>query len=289
MSPNDGSNFFSHPLRSQAKLRVLLTAVALCTSPALLCSSAVAQSRSLSDVHYFLNSNQAPGIVAGAQVARGTPGVGTFTAVSISGPADLKVALARDGHFLPTLEAPVTTGMLVGGVYRFRVTNIPFRPGEELYPTLEIIDRITPPAGREHRFPIPIVLTEDDLRLALDGALVTRVIYLEDAENAEPFAALPGEQRTFDVGPADNALKTADQLGRPVAILRIGSRVPTDLQGDLSAFLFGCPPWVPLPTAPNRDAMIRDGVWPETIPVERDNQPFSESPSEDYPRTPRAL
>jgi hypothetical protein len=266
----------------------MLNIAVVCTSPALLCSSAMSQSSPLGDVHYFLNSNQSPGAVAGAQIARGVPGVGTFTAVSISGPADLQVALARDGQFLPTLEAPVTTGMLVGAVYRFRVTNIPFRPGEELYPTLEIIDRINPPAGREHRFPIPVVLTTEDLRLALDGALVTRVIYLEDSENAEPLAARPGEQRTFDVAPADNALKTADQFGRPIAILRIGSRVPTNLQGDLTSFLYGCPPWVPLPTVPNREAMLRDGVWPETLPMERTEQPYSEAPSEDYPRTPAA-
>jgi len=283
------SKFGSRPvLFSHCAWRVMLNIAVVCTSPALLCSPVLSQTRGLGDVHYFLNSNQAPGVVAGAQIARGVPGVGTFTAVSISGPNDLKVALARDGQFLPSLEAPVATGMLVGAVYRFRVTNIPFRPGEELYPTLEIVDRINPPAGREHRFPIPIVLTTEDLRLALDGALVTRVIYLEDSENAEPLAARAGEQRTFDVAPADNALKTADQFGRPVAILRIGSRVPSDLQGDLTSFLYGCPPWVPLPTAPSREALLRDGSWPETLPLERTDQPYSEAPSEDYPRTPVA-
>jgi hypothetical protein len=266
-----------------ARLAALLLVTA---SPTLLCSPAHSQSNSLPNVHYLLNSNEAPGVVASAQVARRIPGVGTFTALSISGPETLKVALARDGQFLPALDAPVTTGMLVGAVYRFRVTNIPFRPGEELYPTVEIIDRITPPLGREHRFPIPIVLTEDDLRLALDGALVTRVIYVEDSENAEPLAARAGEQRTFDVGPADNALKTADQFGRPLAILRIGSRVPANLQGDLSGFLYGCPPFIPLPTVPDREAMIREGKWGESVPVERDGEPYSERPDADIPRTP---
>ncbi|MEZ6074510.1 MAG: hypothetical protein R3C56_02200 [Pirellulaceae bacterium] len=62
------------------------------------------------------------------QVARGARGVGTFQAVSLSGPKALKIALARDGQFLQPIDAPVITGMLVAGVYRFRVTNIPFRP-----------------------------------------------------------------------------------------------------------------------------------------------------------------
>lgn len=269
------------PRRAGKRIAFLMLAV----SPALPCSISHAQSNSLPKVHYFLNSNEAPGVVASAQVARRTPGVGTFTALSISGPETLKVALARDGQFLPALDAPVTTGMLVGAVYRFRVTNIPFRPGEELYPTVEIIDRINPPAGREHRFPIPVVLTDEDLKLALDGALVTRVIYVEDSENAEPLAARAGEQRTFDVGPADNALQTADQFGRPLAILRIGSRVPADLQADLSGFLYGCPPFIPLPTVPDREAMIREGKWMEAVPVQRDVLPYSEAPGADIPRT----
>lgn len=289
MLTNNGSGYvFQLRHNGRAWSTLWLLVASLCASPTLLCSSSFAQARSLSDVHYFLNSNQAPGVVASAQVARGAAGVGTFTAVSISGPPDLKIALARDGQFLHTLEAPVATGMLVGAVYRFRVTNIPFRPGEELYPTLEVIDRITPPAGREQRFPIPIVLTQEDLGLALSGALVTRVIYLEDSENAEPLAAVPGEQRTFDVGQADNALKTADQFGRPVAILRMGSRVPTSLQEDLSSFLYGCPPWVPLSPVPDRDTLVREGQWPEVIPLERPTQPYSEAPTEDIPRTPRA-
>jgi hypothetical protein len=237
-------------------------------------------------VHYFQDAQQAPGSVAAAQILRQIPGAGTFQAVSISGPEKLKIGLAQAGTFLAPIDAPVITGMLVGAVYRFRVTGIPFRPGQELYPSVEVIDRIFAPAGREHRFPIPIVLTQEDLQLALDGALVTRVIYLEDSEIAEPIAALPGSQRTVDVDPADNALKTADQLGRPVAILRIGSRVPADLTGDLSHFLYGCPPWIPLPTAPSREQLITSGAWPE-IEISPAVEPMrSEAPGENYPRIP---
>jgi len=250
----------------------------------LIAQSWLPQSRTLPNVHYFLNANQAPGVVASAQVARGARGVGTFQAVSLSGPAGLKIALARDGQFLPPIDAPVITGMLVAGVYRFHVTNIPYRPGEELFPTLEVIDRIYPPQGREHRFPIPVILTEDDLRLALDGALVTRVIYLEDSEIAEPVATTPETQIVHDVPASDNALQIADQLGKPVAILRIGSRVPMSLDGDLSEFLYGCPPWVPLITAPHRQTLIEAGQWPDVEASPALDRPRSEPPIEDSPR-----
>jgi hypothetical protein len=246
----------------------------------------LAQTRKLPNVHYFLDAGGEPGVVAHAQIARGVPGVGSYQAIEVSGPAGLQVALARDGQFLHTLEAPVKVGMIVGAVYRFRVTGIPFRPGEELYPTLEVIDRIDAPQGREHRFPIPVVLEESDLRQALEGALVTRVIYLEDGENANPMAVKPGQQMVLDVGPMDNALKAADQLGRPVAILRIGSRVPATLQGDLTEFLYGCPPWIPVATVPTRERLTDQGIWPESAPAEYDEKIRSERPGADEPRIP---
>ena len=234
-----------------------------------------------------MDASREPGVVASAQIARGVPGVGSYQALEVSGPPGLQVALARDGQFLHALEAPVKVGMIVGAVYRIRVTGIPYRPGEELYPTIEVIDRINAPQGREHRFPIPIVLEESDLRHALDGALVTRVIYLEDGEIADPIAVRPGAQQVLDVGPMDNALKAADQLGRPVAILRIGSRVPANLQGDLCEFLYGCPPWIPVFPVPTRQGLTEQGMWPESMPMETSEEFRSERPDKDEPRTPQ--
>ncbi len=81
--------------------------------------------------------------------------------------------------------------------------------------------------------------------MALDGKFVTRVIYLEDPHNALPVRnpAGPGQSQTwFDVGPGRDPLAVADGLGRPVAILRLGARVPD--QGSDPGFFFGSPPWV---------------------------------------------
>ncbi len=257
-----------------------LLAIALC--PSLLYGQT---KRSLpKNVNYLLSADQPPGYVASAQVARGMPGVGTYQPVSIAGPKGLTVALARDGMLLDNIDAPVTTAMMVGATYRFRIANIPYRPGAELYPTVEIIDRICAPAGREHRFPIPVVLTEEDIELALRGALVTRVIYVEDSEVATPTAVRAGEMLVQDVGPADNALMTADQYGRPVAILRIGSRLPSSNPEELPAFLFGSPPWLPLITAPTREQLQRDGGWPNTAPVVAAEEIFSERPEGPTPR-----
>jgi hypothetical protein len=244
----------------------VLALLAASHSPALL-----AQAPKNPNVHYLMSENAEPGLIAHSQIARRIPGAGSFQAVEVSGPKGMGVALARDGQFLHDLEAPVKVGMMVGAVYRLRVSGIPFREGEEVYPTIEVIDRIFAPTGREHRFPIPIVIEEADLRAALSGNLVTRVIYLEDSEVADPVAVKAGTQKVFDVGPMDNALKMADQLGRPVAILRIGSRVPANLQGDLAEFLYGCPPWIPLATVPTKAGMVQSGIYPDP-PVEASEQ-----------------
>lgn len=247
------------------KLSGLLIAAVIAAVPVLTGPVASAQSQRqepLPNVHYLQNSDSPPGVVGAGRLVRG-PAIGFFQPVEVSGPEKLEVALAQDGQFLQPLSAPVKVGMLVGAVYRLRVTNIPARPGEELYPTIEVIDRLYAPRGREHRFPIPVVLEKDDLTRALDGAMVTRVIYLEDSQVASPIADEPGTQRVTEAAGNDNALKIADQLGRPMAILRIGSRVPTDLRGDLTSFLYNSPPWMPLPPVPTQKGLVEAGLMPD--------------------------
>lgn len=243
-------------------------------------SSAIAR---LPKVTYLNSADAAPGALGADRLSRGGPVQGFFQPVEVSGPERLEIALAQEGQFLPPLAAPVKVGMLVGAVYRLRVTNIPLRPGEELYPTIEVIDRLYAPRGREHRFPIPIVLEQDDLLRALDGAMVVRVVYLEDSQVASPSADEPGSQRVTDVAGTDNALQVADQLGRPMAIVRIGSRVPTNLQGDLSSFLYNSPPWLPLPPVPTQAGLVGAGMM-APVEVPQDNGALRR---QTLPREPR--
>ena len=68
------------------------------------------------------------------------------------------------------------------------------------------------------------------------------MVYLEEPRQALPVGEFDGSQNWFDVGPGRDPLAVADALGRPVAIVRLGARVPGDsAQGD-DEFLFGSPP-----------------------------------------------
>ncbi len=133
--------------------------------------------------------------------------------------------------------------MQIAPVYRLKVSGYPNSEGVELFPTVEIIDRLYPPPGLALQFPIPIELTQDELELAARGAFVTRVIYVEDPEHALPVARRAGEEQPWIEAPAgEDPLVTADRNGRPVAILRIGSRVPdARTQAELDA---AAPPFV---------------------------------------------
>jgi len=131
---------------------------------------------------------------------------GYFQPVEIKAPQGALVSLAVAGTFDGPKPAPRRTGFLIGQVYRMRVTNIHLHPGMEVFPTIEVTDRLYPPRGQETRFAIPIELTQEDLELALQGKFVTRVIYLEDPRRALPVAEDPQRQEWFEIGPGRGAM-----------------------------------------------------------------------------------
>src|SRR5688572_900191 len=129
------------------------------------------------DVHYRHHAAMPPGAIGAWQLQRGGPLPGYFQPVEIRAPAGAAVSLVTSGQFEPPQPAPMLAGLLIAPVYRLRVTGIPFHEGAEVFPTIELIDRIYPPPNEIWRFPIPIELTQQDLELALAGKFVTRVIY----------------------------------------------------------------------------------------------------------------
>ena len=235
--------------RSLRRMRVegiLRWAVLVCLAPGL---PANAQDR---PVHWLHAGAMPPGAIGSLRLHRGGPLLGYFQPVRIRAPQGARIALgmeASTGSLAADAVASearsqhdVLVGMRIGAVYRLTVTNIPNNPGLEIFPTLELIDRLYPPSGLALRYPIPIELTLEELELAARGAFVTRVIYIED-----PYQALPvqynrdNDQPWMEALPGEDPLVTADRFGRPVAILRIGGRVPSDV-GDISADPYGAPP-----------------------------------------------
>ena len=133
---------------------------------------------------------------------------GYFQPVQITGPPGVKVALAVDGAFGAQQAAPVKAGMLIGRVYRFRVTGIPVNEGLEVYPTIEVINRLYPPPGAKARFPIPVDLTREELEMALKGKMVSRIVYLENPRAALRARSHCEWRKILHFGPGTHSLRT---------------------------------------------------------------------------------
>ena len=195
------------------------------------------------NVHYRHSGNMPPGAIGQQQLRRGGPLPGYYQPVEISAPSGVKISLVKSGNFEPLQNVPLKAAFLIGQVYRFKVTHIALQPGIEVFPTIEVIDRMYPPLGQEFRFPIPVQMTETDLEEAARGRMITRIIYVEDPQRAMPVSQDGEKQLGFDAAKGKDPLIIADTLGRPVAILRLGARIPGP-DGPTRRFLFGSPPWL---------------------------------------------
>lgn len=126
-------------------------------------------------------------------------------------------------------EAPVAVGLRPGYLYRVKLTGWPGRPGLALYPTLEVRGSLhLPPRQNPADHPAPVVIHEADLERVLAGSLVTKVIYLEDPEQATPAAAPADQPIETDVPRGDDPVQEARQRGRLMLIVRLGLREVDD-------------------------------------------------------------
>ena len=155
--------------------------------------------------------------------------VGHMQPVQLVAPADTTIEVGDAANsFGQAQPIKMTVAMAIGYVYRFKLSNLP-QPdaaGQTLYPSIEVIGKLSPPPGLENDFPIQVVVTRDDIDLALGGRMVTRVIYLEDPRGTLPHLHTEADQPSVDVRRGQDPLRAAEQMGRPMAILRMGSRVP---------------------------------------------------------------
>lgn len=127
----------------------------------------------------------------------------------------------------PSANSSYQIAVGVGHTYRLRIADMLGQANAELYPSIEVLDRLHPPHGLKHDFPIPIVITEKEIKHALEGKLVTKVIYLEQPQLAEPRPLERADDfRTVTLSNRINLIAEADQRGRPLMILRLGSRKP---------------------------------------------------------------
>jgi uncharacterized repeat protein (TIGR01451 family) len=137
----------------------------------------------------------------------------------------------------------LTVGLKVGVAYRLKVSNLPDRPDQELFPVIELVGHLHRPAGIDPgKYPIRVVFTIDDFEDVVDrGRLVTQVIYLEDPAQALPIALPKDQIPVVTLGPTEEPLHVGAALGRVMAIVRMGGRQPTPEELNADALGGGYP------------------------------------------------
>lgn len=176
---------------------------------------------------YFpLDQETTPGVVAQWNtLSRGTR-IGTPQAVRIDAPKGTTVSFYSGLDETQVQPSPAQVKLAVGHIYRLKLSNIPGMPNVMLYPSVEVLDQLHPPAGMEDRYPVPIAITAKELKAAAQGRFVTKVIYLEAPRRAVAKRRSQAEATTTMPNNI-NLFAEADRLGRPMMILRIGSRTPS--------------------------------------------------------------
>lgn len=191
--------------------------------------------------HELIRGDMPPGEAARFYQQADPTLIGHMQPVQLVAPADTTIEVGdAASSFGQSQASQMTVAMGIGYVYRFKLSNFP-QPdaaGQTLYPSIEVIGKLSPPQGLENDFPIQVVVTRQDIDIALAGRMVTRVIYLEDSRGTLPHLHTEGAQPSVDVRSGQDPLRAAQQMGRPMAILRMGSRVP--MPGEIAEwFTFG--------------------------------------------------
>lgn len=233
------------------------------------------------------------------QIKRGNPF--HFQPVEIQLPVTGQVTwYGSNGPESPLISsAPSIAGLLVGPVYRLRLSDMANYPGVELYPSIEMIDRLHPPTGREAEFPVIIPFTEFELDAAAQGQLVTKVVYLEQPNRAAFQTAGRGKAvEPLRVTSRENPLEIADLQGRPLAIVRMGGRVPDRDRPEPGFFGRGAPiqtiqtaaaaPGAAKIEPPDRSVIVRkvpDGRPKAAIAVEDPQPTETTEAAEETPQT----
>jgi hypothetical protein len=196
-----------------------------------------------------LNQMTPPGTAAQWAVNLGKATPEYFQPVRVTLPTNGLVTFYEGSpHRAYDVVAPAQASLVVGRIYRLRVSAMPEFPGVEFFPSIELIDRLHPPTCHVEDFPIEFELTLEELEWAAKGRLMTKVVYLEQPDRI-PVTLVDAKQRITTIEPSHNALAEADLLGRPVAIVRLGGRTPDPNQPEPTFFGPGGPIQVHQPPA----------------------------------------
>jgi hypothetical protein len=185
--------------------------------------------------------------------------------------------------YLPgQLTVPARYNFMQGYIYRLKLTEIPGRPGVQLYPTIEVAPSTPATDAYLTHNPIPVQFTAEDFDQVVDGGnFVTKVIYLPDPKYQE--LAIAGVETLVStrLEPGVDPILEADKRGTILMIVRVGA-IDLEMPGSgyTSSNVVGGVSTAPGTTVLPPGSLPPGVVAPppiESVPV--DSAPVSPAPS----------
>lgn len=148
-------------------------------------------------------------------------------AARVLAPEGIRVTAYPGTSGARTFDAPATFAFRPGYVYRLELANIPHHPGRTLYPEIEVRGSLLVQHSMKYMdYPAALVFSADDIERVIAGAMITKVVYLEDPEKAIPAEARANSPIEVTADTEAEAVKAAVENGRLVAVVRLGDREP---------------------------------------------------------------
>jgi hypothetical protein len=180
-----------------------------------------------------LPPGQPPGAVAAVGALPGGHGHGgpaiQRTSVRFVKPEGMKIswyapsATGQPGFSAKYLQAPARYNFLQASIYRLKISDLPGRPGMELYPTLEVVPAKAKTATFLAHSSVPVSFTNEDFEQVAAGNFVTKVIYLPDPEFQDLAATGPDEVVSSRLQPGVDPIAEAQRRGSILLVVRLGN------------------------------------------------------------------
>ncbi|MEM6365398.1 MAG: hypothetical protein AAF745_13310 [Planctomycetota bacterium] len=201
-------------------------------------------------------SGPSSNIPPGGGVMMGMPMMPPMTTaqVTFGSPDGMQVRYDISGNGMfdsEPLVVPARQNFPQGGLYRLKLTNIPTRPGVELYPTVELAYANPRTGAYLAHNSVPIQFDEEDFDQVLTGNFVTKVIYLPDPDFQGPALAGIDTLVSTRLDPGIDPIVEADRRGSILAIIRLGDKDIEMAGGGVVGGMMGPPiAGLPAPFAP---------------------------------------
>lgn len=206
-----------------------------------------------------------PGAVAAAGLGGGAGGgaggvpQAKRTEVRFAGPTGMKISWyapnpdGRPGFSPNQLEAPARYNFVQAAIYRLKLSDIPNRPGVDLYPTLEVVPSNAKTDAFLAHSAVPVTFTDEDFEQVASGNFLVKVIYLPDPQFQDVASTGPDEVVSTRLEPGVDPIAEAHKRGSILLIVRLGN---IDLEAPNTPPMDAPSPYYGKPTVPHAGMMM---------------------------------